>query len=76
MALGDDPNTFVHGHPDDHGDNEVHFAFSFKNVGTYTLFAQFQVDGVVRTYPFTVTVTGATGRTDESKPHTDTVPHN
>lgn len=76
VALGDDPNTFIHGHPDDHGDNEIHFAFSFEKTGTYTLFAQFQVGGVVRTYPFTITVTGATGRTDESKPHTDIVPHN
>lgn len=76
VALGDDPNTFVHGHPDDHGDNEIHFAFSFEKAGIYTLFAQFQVGGVVRTYPFTVTVTDATGRTDESKPHTDIVPHN
>lgn len=76
VALGDDPNTFIHGHPNDDGDNEIHFAFSFKNAGTYTLFAQFQAGGVVRTYPFTVTVTGATGRTDESKPHTDIVPHN
>ena len=76
VALGDDPNTFVHGHPEDHGDNEIHFAFSFEKTGTYTLFAQFQVGGVVRTYPFTITVTGATGRTDESKPHTDIVPHN
>lgn len=76
VALGDDPNTFIHGHPDDHGDNEIHFEFSFKNPGTYTLFAQFQVGGVVRTYPFTITVIGATGRIDDSKPHTDTVPHN
>ena len=76
VALGDDPNTFVHGHPDDHGDSEIHFAFSFEKAGTYTLFAQFQVGGVVRTYPFTVTVTGATVRTDESKSHTDIVPHN
>ncbi len=76
VALGDDPNTFIHGHPDDHGDNEIHFAFGFKKAGTYTLFAQFQVEGVVRTYPFTVTVTGTPSSTDESKPHTDTAPHN
>lgn len=76
VALGDDPNTFVHGHPNDDGDNEIHFAFSFKNAGTYTLFSQFQVGGVVRTYPFTITVTNSLGSTDESKPHTDTVPHN
>ncbi len=76
VALGDDPNTFIHGHPDDHGDNEIHFAFGFKKAGIYTLFAQFQVEGVVRTYPFTVTVTGAISSIDESKPHTDTVQHN
>jgi len=76
VALGDDPNTFIHGHPDDHGDNEVHFAFDFAKAGTYTLFAQFQVGGVVRTYPFTVSVITGTGSTKESAPHTDTVPHN
>ena len=75
VVLGDDPNTFVHGHPDDHGDKDIHFAFNFEKVGIYTLFAQFKVGGVVYTHPFTVTVTGATV-TDESKPHTDTVPHN
>lgn len=76
VALGDDPNTFIHGHPDDHGDNDVHFAFSFEKAGTYTLFAQFQVGGVVRTYPFTVSVINGTGTANESAPHTDAVPHN
>ncbi len=76
VALGDDPNAFIHGHPDDHGDSEVHFAFSFEKAGTYTLFAQFQVGGIVRTYPFTVSVINGTGSTNESTPHTDTVPHN
>ena len=76
VALGDDPNTFIHGHPNDHRDNEIHFAFSFEKTGTYTLFAQFQVGGVVRTYPFTITVVDATGRIYESKPHIDIVPHN
>ena len=75
VALGDDPNAFIHGHPNDHGDNETHFAFSFKKAGTYTLFAQFQVEGVIRTYPFTITVTEAIGRTNESEPHTDAIPH-
>ncbi len=76
VALGDDPNTFIHGHPNDHRDNEIHFAFSFEKTGTYTLFAQFQVGGVARTYPFTITVVDATGRIYESKPHIDIVPHN
>ncbi len=76
VALGDNPDTFIHGHPNEHGDDETHFAFSFASAGTYTLFAQFQVGGVVRTYPFTITVTPTTGVVDESKPHTDSVPHN
>jgi hypothetical protein len=76
VALGDDPNTFIHGHPDDHGDSEIHFAFTFEKVGIYTLFAQFQVEGVVRTYPFTVSVINGTGSTKESTPHIDTIPHN
>lgn len=75
VALGDDPNTFIHGHPDDHGDKEIHFAFAFDKAGIYTLFAQFKVGGVVRTYPFTISVGNATSA-DESKPHTDIVPHN
>ncbi len=73
VALGDDPNTFIHGHPSEDGDSEAHFAFTFEKKGAYTLFAQFKVGGVVRTYPFTVNVTegGATGSApiDESKPH-------
>jgi hypothetical protein len=76
VALGDDPNTFIHGHPNEDSDAGIDFAFGFEKAGTYTLFGQFQVGGVVRTYPFTITVTGATGRTNESMPHTDTTPHN
>lgn len=70
VALGDDPNTFIHGHPNEDGDNDIHFTFSFSKAGTYTLFAQFQVGSVVRTYPFTILVKeGATTAQDESKPH-------
>lgn len=73
VALGDDPNTFIHGHPIDDSDAGVDVSFSFAKVGTYTLFAQFKVGGVVNTYPFTITVTegGVTGATatDDSKPH-------
>ncbi len=76
VALGDDPNTFVHGHPDDHGDSEIHFAFSFEKSGTYTLFAQFQINGVVTTHPFTISVGNTNGAMNESKAHTDSVPHN
>ena len=73
VALGDDPNTFIHGHPIDDSDAGVDFAFDFAKAGTYTLFGQFKVGGVVRTYPFTITVTEGTGTSsgamDESKPH-------
>jgi hypothetical protein len=75
VALGEDPNTFIHGHPDEHGDNDTHFGFFFARAGTYTLFAQFKLDGVVQTYPFTVVVSASTGTVDESKPHTDSTPH-
>ena len=73
VALGDDPNTFIHGHPIDDSDAGVDFAFDFAKAGAYTLFGQFKVGGVVRTYPFTITVTEGTGTSsdtvDESKPH-------
>jgi hypothetical protein len=77
VALGENPNTFIHGHPDEDGDSDVHFSFTFETAGTYTLFAQFQLDGVVRTYPFTVQVNAPTaGTTNEAEPHADAVPHN
>ena len=73
VALGDDPNTFIHGHPVDDSDVGVDFAFTFEKAGTYTLFGQFKVGGVVRTYPFTITVIEGTragsNTIDESKPH-------
>lgn len=69
VALGDDPNTFIHGHPSEDGDSEAHFVFTFEKTGTYTLFAQFKVGDVVRTYPFTVDVTEGGPTVDESKPH-------
>ncbi len=76
IALSEDPNSFIHGHPNEHGDNDTHFAFNFAKAGTYTLFAQFQVAGAVNTYPFTITVASSNGVVDESKPHVDAVPHN
>ncbi len=69
VALGDDLNTFIHGHPSEGGDSEANFAFTFDKIGTYTLFTQFKVGGVVRTYPFTVNVTEGNSTVDESKPH-------
>lgn len=73
VALGDDPNTFIHGHPSDDSDVGADFAFDFAKAGTYTLFGQFKVGGVVRTYPFTINVTEGSGAgspaVDESKPH-------
>lgn len=80
VALTNDPNIFIHGHPSEDADvKEVHFEFNFQKEGTYTLFAQFQVNGKVETYPFTVNVKsgGSTSSTtDESKPHEDATPHN
>lgn len=69
VALGDDPDTFIHGHPSEDGDSEAHFAFTFEKTGMYTLFAQFKVGDVVRTYPFTVNITEGNSTVDESKPH-------
>ncbi len=53
-----DADNFVHAHPVTHegSDNDIHFAINFPTTGTYTFFAQFQVDGKVATYPFSVTV--------------------
>ncbi len=54
-----DPNNFVHAHPTTHEgeDKDIHFSINFPTVGTYTLFAQFQVNGRVETYPFTLSAT-------------------
>ncbi len=66
-----DPNNFVHAHPTTHegGDKDIHFGINFPTAGTYTLFAQFQVNGRVETYPFTV---NATATHNEAEGHTDT----
>lgn len=52
------PDNFVHAHPVTHegADSDIHFAINFPTTGIYTFFAQFQVDGKVETYPFSVTV--------------------
>lgn len=72
VVLGDNPDTYIHGHPVPRDESDVHFVVSFTNPGTYTLFSQFKVGGIVRTYPFTVSVNAgnsSSNTVDESKPH-------
>lgn len=54
-----EPSTFVHAHPDEDKkpvDGKVIFHTMFPSSGRYTLFAQFDIDGTVHTFPITVDV--------------------
>jgi hypothetical protein len=53
------PLTFVHTHPLDEAapkDGHVSFMATFPSPGRYTLYTQFNLDGEVRTFPFTADV--------------------
>lgn len=53
-----DPDNFVHAHPITHdgADADVDFGVDVPVSGTYTLFAQFKTEGIVRTFPFTLVI--------------------
>lgn len=54
-----DPDDFIHGHPVTDSrptDGKVVFESEFPLKGTYTIFAQFSINGQVRTFPITVSV--------------------
>jgi uncharacterized protein (UPF0333 family) len=69
VALGDDPNTYVHGHPIDNENEDITVALNFNKGGIHTLFVELQVMGVVRIFPFTVFIADALNTHDESVPH-------
>jgi len=54
-----DPDDFIHGHPITETkptDGKVVFESEFPIKGTYTIFAQFSINGQVRTFPITASV--------------------
>ncbi|MEK7647675.1 MAG: hypothetical protein AAB384_01400 [Patescibacteria group bacterium] len=54
-----DPDDFIHGHPITETkpiDGKVVFESEFPTKGTYTIFAQFSINGQVKTFPITVSV--------------------
>ncbi len=55
----DDPTQFLHVHPITStapANGEVRFGTTFPSAGRYTLFAQFNAEGTVRTFPITIDV--------------------
>jgi hypothetical protein len=58
VAFRTDDLAYTHVHPHDGTEGPVRFTASFATPGTYRLFLDLQVDGVVRTFPFTVEVHG------------------
>jgi hypothetical protein len=58
VAFRTDDLAYSHVHPHDGEDGPVAFTASFPTPGTYRLFLDLKVDGVVRTFPFTVEVHG------------------
>ena len=58
VALRQGDLAYMHVHPEQHRDaaNAIPFAAEFPSAGSYRLFLQFQIAGVVRTAAFTVEV--------------------
>ncbi|HMJ76010.1 MAG TPA: hypothetical protein VK507_08560 [Iamia sp.] len=68
VAFRADDLAYLHVHPHDGDEGPVEFTASFATPGTYRLFLDLQVDGVVRTAAFTVVVPGPGGDTDTLTP--------
>lgn len=67
-----DPDDFYHVHPlteTKPADGKVQFEAQFPVKGRYTLYAQFNVNGSVRTFPITIDVSEAGTDTDTSHGH-------
>ncbi len=63
----DDPTQFLHVHPITTAaptNGEVRFGTTFPSAGRYTLFAQFNAEGTVRTFPITVDVAAGSPATE------------
>jgi hypothetical protein len=62
VALRDGDLAYLHVHPlDDEPAGPVRFAMEVPSAGTYALFFDFQVDGVVHTARFVLDITTSTG---------------
>ncbi len=68
------PDNFVHVHPVTHegANTDIDFSLDVPISGTYTLFAQFKTDGVVRMFPFTLAVIRDANALPETDAHTET----
>lgn len=83
VALRAGDLAYLHTHPGeaattgDTGGPEVAFGTTFPTAGTYRVFLDFQVDGEVRTAPFTLVVPDAPGGTGPATAPTthDATPH-
>ncbi len=69
-----DPDNFVHVHPVTHEgvDTDVDFSLDVPVSGTYTLFAQFKTNGVVRMFPFTLAVVRDANAAENTDTHAET----
>lgn len=63
VAIRVSDQDYLHVHPLDGGGPQVRFAAALPSAGTYRLFLDFSVDGVVRTASFTVEVPTSGGGT-------------
>ncbi len=67
-----DPGIYLHAHAMTEAaptDGQVTFMTTFESAGTYTLFAQFNVDGAVHTFPVTVEVTEGSAASSSGAHH-------
>ena len=67
ILIRQEGDEFIHAHPaKDMKDGVVEFMADFKKPGTYRAWAQFQREGKVITFPFTLTVGAAGGTASKS----------
>ncbi len=68
VVIQEQTHTYIHAHPIRTDEtSQVHFTVPFPEAGTYKLFFEFQVDGVVRMVSYVVEVDANTSQNNEPK---------
>lgn len=69
ILISKDGSEFIHAHPTGMTNSVAEFMATFKNPGTFRAWAQFQRDGKVITFPFTIKVNSESSAGADSMTH-------
>lgn len=69
ILISKDGGEFIHAHPTGMSKGVAEFMANFKNAGIFRAWAQFQRDGQVVTFPFTIKVNAASSPAGDSMSH-------